>query len=410
MMQRPAAARKLPRRRSVREIAARPSHPDLVPHRASTLRPIYIGTPEGAADFFASLPARGAFALDTEGASFHRYVDRIYLLQVSTPTMTAVLDPLRIGAPPRFGELLRSRDVEVVLHDADYDLRLLHQDYGWHVAHVFDTRVAAQLLGIKAFGLAALLERYFGAKLDKKFQRADWSLRPLSKGMLEYAALDTAYLLDLRERMQAELEKKGRWPWAAEEFERLEGTKWEDDDPATAFLRLKGARDLSRRELAVLSTVTAFRDAAARELDRAVFRVMGNEVLFELARRRPTTKAELAAIKGMPRGLVERRGDELLEAVARGNAIPEDAVPRFPRAARWDKDPDFEERVNALRSVRDEIATKLDMDPGVLAARGRLEAIARARPGTLVELAAVPDVRRWQVEVLGSAILRALRR
>ncbi|HTG53841.1 MAG TPA: ribonuclease D, partial [Gemmatimonadaceae bacterium] len=169
-----------------------------MPNRAATLTPLYLDTPDTAAKFLASLPARGAIALDTEGASFHRFVDRIYLLQVSAPGVTAVLDPLAIGTPARLGELLESRDVEVVLHDADYDLRLLHQDYGWHVTRIFDTRVAAQLLGIKAFGLAALLERYFGAKLDKKFQRADWSLRPLSTGMLQYAALDTAYLLDLR--------------------------------------------------------------------------------------------------------------------------------------------------------------------------------------------------------------------
>ena len=402
MMQHSAARRKLPPRPRERELP-------LVPNRAATLTPLYLDTPDTAAKFLASLPARGAIALDTEGASFHRFVDRIYLLQVSAPGVTAVLDPLAIGTPARLGELLESRDVEVVLHDADYDLRLLHQDYGWHVTRIFDTRVAAQLLGIKAFGLAALLERYFGAKLDKKFQRADWSLRPLSTGMLQYAALDTAYLLDLRDKMRAELERMGRSHWAAEEFARLEGTRWEAEDPASAFLRLKGARDLTRRELAVLAQVAALRDSIAAEQDRAVFRVMGNEVLFELARRQPTTAAELSTIKGMPRGLVERRGREVLDAVARGVAVPEDALPRFPRAPRWDKDPEFDARVGALKEVRDAVAAKLDLDPGVLASRGRLEAIARAKPATLDALAEVPDVRKWQVEVLGSAMLRALK-
>jgi ribonuclease D len=380
-----------------------------LPQRATTLKPLYIDTPDAAERFFASLPARGSVALDTEGASFHRFVDRIYLLQVSAPGVTAVLDPLAIGTPPAMGELLRSRDVEVVLHDADYDLRLMHQDYGWHVANIFDTRVAAQLLGIKAFGLAALLERYFGVKLDKKFQRADWSLRPLSAGMLEYAALDTAFLLDLKDRMRAELEREGRWSWAAEEFARLEGTRWEPDDPATAFMRMKGARDLSRRELAVLGQVAEFRNAVAAELDRATFRVMGNEVLLELARRQPASAAELSTIKGMPRGLVERRAREILEAVARGRAIPEDALPKYPRSARWDKDPEFDERVNRLRAVREEAAARLGLDPGVLASRDRLESIARAKPATREELAAVPDIRKWQVEVLGEKVLRAVK-
>jgi ribonuclease D len=382
----------------------------VLPQRATTLQPLYIDTPEAAARFFAALPARGAIALDTEGASFHRFVDRIYLLQVSAPGVTAVLDPLAIGAPPAMGALLESRDVEVVLHDADYDLRLVHQDYGWQVTNIFDTRVAAQLLGIRAFGLAALLERYFGVKLDKKFQRADWSLRPLTKGMLDYAALDTAFLLDLREKMRAELERAGRWTWAAEEFARLEGTRWEPEDPATAFLRIKGARDLSRRELGVLGEVAAWRTAVAKELDRAVFRVMGNEVLLDLARRQPTAAAELTAIKGMPRGIVERRGRELIAAVARGIALPDDALPRFPRAARWDKDPDFDERVNQLRALREAAAARLDLDPGVLASRDRLEAIARTKPATLDALAAVPEIRKWQVDVLGDAVLRAFKR
>ena len=380
-----------------------------LPQRASTLKPLYLDTPEAAAEFFASIPMRGAIALDTEGASFHRFVDRIYLLQVSAPGVTAVLDPLAIGTPPRMAELLQSRDVEVVLHDADYDLRLLHQDYGWHLTNIFDTRVAAQLLGIKAFGLAALLERYFGAKLDKKFQRADWSLRPLSAGMLEYAALDTAFLLDLRDKMKVELERAGRWSWAAEEFERLEGTHWDPEDPATAFMRMKGARDLARRELAVLGQVVAFRNTVAAELDRATFRVMGNEVLFEMAKLQPKSAAELGAIKGMPRGLLERRAHEMLDAVQRGIALPEDALPKYPRSARWDKEPDFDERVNKLRAVREAAAAKLDLDPGVLASRDRLESIVRAKPATLEALAAVPDVRRWQVDVLGDAMLRALK-
>ena len=380
-----------------------------MPQRASTLKPLYIDTPDAAAKFFASLPAKGTIALDTEGASFHRFVDRIYLLQVSAPGVTAVLDPLAIGTPPRMAELLQSRDVEVVLHDADYDLRLLHQDYGWHLTNIFDTRVAAQLLGIKAFGLAALLERYFGAKLDKKFQRADWSLRPLSAGMLEYAALDTAFLLDLRDKMKVELERAGRWSWAAEEFERLEGTHWDPEDPATAFMRMKGARDLARRELAVLGQVVAFRNTVAAELDRATFRVMGNEVLFEMAKLQPKSAAELGAIKGMPRGLLERRAHEMLDAVQRGIALPEDALPKYPRSARWDKEPDFDERVNKLRAVREAAAAKLDLDPGVLASRDRLESIVRAKPATLEALAAVPDVRRWQVDVLGDAMLRALK-
>ena len=155
--------------------------------------------------------------------------------------------------------------VEVVFHDADYDLRLLHQDYGWHVTNIFDTRIASQLLGIKSFGLAALLEQFFDVKLDKKHQRADWSMRPLTPDMLDYAAQDTRYLLDLRDELRSRLEKLGRLEWAREEFDRLEGTKWDPDDGSQAFLRIKGARDLTRRELALLRELVPWRDSVARE-------------------------------------------------------------------------------------------------------------------------------------------------
>ena len=216
--------------------------------------------------------------------------------------------------------------------------------------------MAAQLLGLRAFGLAALLERYFGVKLDKKHQRADWSMRPLTQGMLDYAAQDTIHLLQLRDRLKEELENAGRWDWAREEFGLLEGTKWPDDDSSKAFLKLKGARDLTRRELAILRELVPWRDDIARQLDRATFRVLGNEQLLDISRQKPATRDVLAAIKGMPRGLLESRGGEVLEAVQRGLAVPESDLPRFPKAARWDRDPDFDARVNALKTVRDAAA------------------------------------------------------
>jgi len=370
--------------------------------------PVYLDTSQTVDAFLTSIANARILALDTEGASFHRFVDRIYLLQLSTREQTAIIDPIPIGTPSLLGNLLEDRDVEVVFHDADYDLRLLQQDYRWHVRNIFDTRVAAQLLGIRAFGLAALLERYFGVKLDKKHQRADWSMRPLPQGMLDYAAQDTIHLLELRDRLKHDLEHAGRWDWAREEFALLEGTKWGDDDSANAFLRIKGARDLTRRELAVLRELVPWRDAIARQLDRATFRVVGNEQLLDVARQQPATREALAAIKGMPRALLEVRGNEVLDAIKRGLAVPDAELPRFPKAARWDRDPEFDVRVSALKTVRDETATRLDLDPGVLCARDRLEAVARKNPKTHDELETIAELRQWQRVVLGENFLKAL--
>jgi ribonuclease D len=369
---------------------------------------IYLDTAQDTSRFLRSIADVDLLAIDTEGASFHRFVDRIYLLQLSTRDRSAIIDPLPIGTPEELGALLESPKVQVVFHDADYDLRLLHQDYGWQVRNIFDTRVAAQILGIRAFGLAALLEKYFGVKLDKKHQRADWSMRPLTRDMLDYAAQDTMHLLALRDQLADELKRAGRWEWAREEFALLETTRWDADDAANAFLRMKGARDLNRRELAILRELVSWRDDVARKADRATFRVLGNEPLLEIVRLKPSTREALTAIKGMPRSLLDRAANDLLEAVRRGLALPDAELPRFPKPLRWERDPDFDARASALRTVRDAAAARLDMDPGVLCSRDRLEAVARRNPQTMDELREIPELRRWQIEELGPAFLKQL--
>jgi ribonuclease D len=376
---------------------------------ADPYQPVYLDTAQRASSFLDSIAEVRELAIDTEGASFHRYVDRIYLLQLSTQHHSAIVDPLHAGKLPELGALVENRGVELIFHDADYDLRLLRQDYGWHATHLFDTRIAAQLLGIPAFGLAALLEKFFSVRLDKQHQRADWSMRPLTPGMLDYAGQDTRYLLELRDELRTRLEAAGRMSWAQEEFERLESVHFTPDDPDTAFMRTKGARDLKRRELALLKELVAWRDQRASALDRATFRVMGNEAMFEIIRVKPASRDELAAIKGVPRGVVDRHSAELLDAVQRGLAVPEADLPRFPRAARWDRDPDFDSNVSKLKAARDAAAIRLKLDPGVLCARERLEAVARRKPRSIEELREIPELRRWQAEVLGPDFVAALK-
>ena len=205
-----------------------------------------------------------------------------------------------------------------------------------------------------------------------------------------------------------ELERKGRIAWAREEFVRLESIKWPDEEPANAFLKVKGARDLTRRELAIFRELVQWRDATARAVDRATFRVVGNEVLFELVRTLPGDVAALGRIKGMPRGILERAGPAVLEAIGRGQTVPDSALPRFPKSARWDRDPDFDAKVGALKAVRDQAAARLELDPGVLCSRDRMEAVARLLPREVVDLERVPEFRQWQVAELGAGFVRAL--
>ena len=371
----------------------------------------YVASPPELAALVKRVASERLIAVDTEAASFHRYVDRIYLIQLSTRSETAIIDPLTVGnAVKDLGDLLSDADIETIFHDADYDLRILDRDYGLRARHLFDTRIAAQLLGEPAIGLAALLEKYLQVKLDKKHQRADWSRRPLTADMLDYAALDTKHLPELRDELRRQLEQAGRLPWAEEEFSHLEHLRWTPEESnGDSYLRIKGARLLTRRGLALLKELAHWRDEVASELDRASFRVMSNETMLALAGQPPASKDVLQ--KGMPglsERLVDQRGDSLMAAIERGQAVNEKDLPRFPRGERRAIDKAFDERVERLKAVRNKAAEKLKLDPGVLCPKGTLESVARERPKTPADLQKVPDLRKWQAQLLGADFLAAL--
>ena len=349
-------------------------------------------------------------AVDTEAASFHRFHDRIYLLQLSTRQETAVVDPLAVTNLEPLAAVLRDPEVEIVFHDADYDLRLLRMEYGFTATGLFDTRIAAQLLNEPGVGLAALLERYFGVRLDKRFQRADWSARPLSPEMLQYAAADTHYLPALRDLLRARLLETGRLEWALEEFALATGARrLPSDTDEPSYLRLKGAKAMPGRSLAVLKELYDWREQLARRTDKAAFRILNNEPMLFMAKAPPRDMAELRAVRGIGGDQAERRGQEILAAVERGLAVPEGQLPRIERTPRRPPDAAYEARLERIKLVRNQLALRFDVAPGVLCPNGTLEAIARLSPSTLEQLAKAPELRRWQLREFGEDLLRALK-
>ena len=368
----------------------------------------YIQTQQELDALAKRLSSAALIAADTEAAGYHRYSDRICLLQISTRDHTFIVDTLAIEHLEPLREVFGNAESEIVFHDADYDLRLLGRDFGINVAHLFDTKIAAQFIGDRAFGLGSLVEKYLGITLEKKHQRADWAQRPLPEDMLDYAAEDTRHLPALRDRMLEELSRLGRLKWAEEEFRIAEQTRWSSTDKE-AYQKLKGARDLKPRQLAGLRELHAWREGAAENRDVATFRVLSNEALVELARRMPTETKDLEGIVGLTSAMIERRGAELLSAVARAAKIPEADLPRFPRGPRRPPpDAEFDTRADKLRAVRDRIADELGLERGFLMPRGQLEQIAREHPRNVEQLGAIEGIRRWQVEVMGDSLVEAL--
>lgn len=370
----------------------------------------YIDTPEGLRAMVARLRDLPLVAADTEAAGYHRYFDRLSLVQLSSRDEHFLVDPQAVTDLLPLAELFEDPLIETIFHDADYDLRILDRDAGLRVIGLFDTQIAAAFLGERSLGLGSIVEKYLGLKLPKEFQRADWGERPLSEGMKQYAATDTAHLPELRDRLVEALEKRGRMEWAREEFTRREQTRWtEPEEGREAFLKMKGARDLTSRGLAILRELYEWREGVAKERDQATFRVLGNQALLEMSASPPDSERELSKYTGLSEGMAQRRGREIMAAVRRGQEVPDGSLPRFPPAKRWDRDPDFDARVDALKNARNRQAEVLDLDGGFLMSRALLEEVARARPNSEAELAAVSGVRRWQVEALGPQLLRVLR-
>lgn len=364
--------------------------------------PVLLADDDALRSFVGKLQKQSCVALDTEAASFHRHVDRIYLIQLSSDSETAIIDPLSIKNLKPLGRLLADSSVEVVFHDADYDLRVLDRDYGFRAKRLFDTRIAAQLLGEPAIGLGPLLAKYFGIRVDKKYQRADWSRRPLTPEMISYAATDTAYLLSLRSEFRKQLEARDRLSWAEEEFKRLESIRWSPRSAnGNGFLRLKGATSLPPKSLAVLQALYEWREKRAARLDLAPFRIVGNECLSVLARAAPETDADLQGLRGVPAASVRRYGTELLKAVRAGLRTPAKDYPKLEKAPRPKINRPAMERLERLKALRRRRAQELGIEIGVLCPNATLQAIARAAPTTATELRKIDDTKRWQVDAMG---------
>jgi len=283
--------------------------------------PVLVAEATAFQELLARVAAEPLVALDTESNSFHAYFERVCLLQLSLPGGDYVVDPLSVDVTP-LGAIL-STGREVVLHGADYDVRCLRREFGWNLGRIFDTMVAARRLGAPELGLAALVRRHFGVHLSKAQQRADWQRRPLPRDQLRYAALDTHFLLPLHRILSGQLEERGLVAEARKEFDRIAAAKAHARvfDPE-GWRRLRGARDLDPEAKGALAALWVAREERARAFDRPPFKVVGEDALVEIARRRPATLADLEGIPGVTSRVRDRIGEALLAALERARSRP----------------------------------------------------------------------------------------
>jgi len=360
---------------------------------------------DALAERLLSVPA---FGVDTEANSLYRYRARVCLIQISIPGQDYVVDPLAVDPRP-LGPAFASASVQKVMHAGEYDVMCLRRDYGFQFRSLFDTMLAARIVGLPEFGLGALLQQYFGVRSDKRFQRADWGQRPLTDVHLTYAALDSHYLLQLRDLLQPELARHGALEEADRAFAGVCRVFWHAKPfDRHGYVRLPGARALDRSQLSVLRELYLWREATAESVDRPAFRVARPDLLVRLSQMQPRTKAALQMLVGNRERWLQERAAEVVECIRRGReaqgaVLP--AEPGRPRRRRQRRGRTYQ-RLNRWRK---DLASQLGIRVDQVLSSESLELLLEHRPRTRDELASVARMDPAQADEHGEVILELLR-
>jgi ribonuclease D len=378
--------------------------------------PRYIDTPAALLDWVDRLKGITVVAVDTESDSFHHYREKVCLIQMTANGEDAIVDPLALDSLEPLRAMLADENVTKIFHDAGYDLMCLRRDYNFEVTNIFDTMLASRLMGRKSFGLAAILQERFGFTANKRLQRSDWAMRPLTDEQLDYARFDTHFLPQLAEQLETELAQAKRLSWALEDFARLSTdatarvTAREARPDTDAFWRLKGIKTLTPQQRGRAMALFLLREKIAERLDRPPFKVFGEPVLIDLAKRPPRSASELGPRPGLRRAGIERFGAEILNALQDAEPLkdrPPPGVGRRRRSGRF-LDPTARQRYEALRELRRAKAEEIGIDPEVTLANATLESIAKDPPASMQALLGQAQLRGWREPIFAQAILNLL--
>jgi len=365
--------------------------------------PVWVDRQDKFNQMAAELSAQTRVAVDTESNSLHAYRERVCLIQFSTSKKDYVVDPLVIQDLSRLAPLFANPKIEKIFHAAEYDLICLKRDFGFELTNLFDTMQAARILSYPFVGLDNLLAEKFGVKIDKRHQKADWGARPLTAAQMDYARYDTHYLFQLRDVLEKELKEKERWELALEDFalacnlgdvkEKNNGSSWK---------RFAGRKDLSLRDLTVVNELCICRDQIAKKLDRPVFKVIGDDMLLDIARKLPEKDVDLAGI-GLSTKQINLWGHEILAATKRGAEAP--LVKRDQTQRPSDA---LLRRMEKLKVWRKKIAREMSVESDIVLPKTYLNILAENPPKNLKELEAALSETPTRFGKYGAEIYRLI--
>ena len=359
--------------------------------------------------FAGRLEKQKIIGVDLEADSMYHFKEKVCMIQIATQHATAVIDPLQIKNLSVLKPVFRRGDIQKIFHGADYDVRSLYRDFRISVNNLFDTELACRYLGYNESGLEAVLKNRFNVRLNKKYQRKDWSKRPLPKDMIAYAAKDVQYLVPLAKSLHQELKHKGRLSWVEEECTYLSKVRPASPDAGPLFPGFKGAGKLGPRGLAILEELLQLRKKYAQQQDRPLFRIIGNRSILALAETRPQSIGKLLKTEVLGIKQINRYGKAVIAAVKKAQRIPAKDLPKYPRKTAPNVPAIVAKRVKELRNWRDNLAKHLEIDPAIICTKALISAIAVPRPLTVSRLLKIKELKNWQATEFGSDIIDILK-
>jgi ribonuclease D len=364
-----------------------------------------VTKPGGLIRLVQTLANQPNIAVDTESNSLFAYREQVCLIQFSTPDEDYLLDPLTLKDLGNLGPIFTDQHILKIFHAAEYDLICLKRDFGFSFNNLFDTMLAARILGRKQVGLGSLIEAEYGIQLDKRHQRANWGQRPLPEYLIDYARLDTHYLIPLKEKLERELKQKNLLPLAQEDFKRLCQVEATPNNGKMDCWRVNGVHHLSPQQAAVLQQLCIYRDEYAKQINRPLFKVISDHTLFTIANSLPSDQDALKSLPGMTNHQMKRHGKALLQAVQRGLQ----AEPVYPQR-NMRPDDRFLARVEILKQWRKQKAHQMKVESDIILPRDLLHKLASRNPREMQALSDNLSDVPWRFQHFGEEILKALKK
>lgn len=351
------------------------------------------------------LSKKKVMGVDLESDSMFHYREKICLVQISIPGLNILIDTLSVKDLSPLYPIFSNPEIRKVFHGADYDIRSLFRDFKIEVGSLFDTQIAARFLGTTQTGLSSILESRFGVRLEKKYQKSDWSKRPLSMDMLQYAIQDTLYLIPLSNMLEDELREKGRLSWFEEECELQSRVRFSPPNDGPLYLRFKGASKLPPRDLATLEEILKWREELASRKDIPPFKVLGNEQIFAIVNKKPSDMEDLYSFSAKQ---VNSIGRAILKCIQTAMNMPDDNLPSFPKEKRRKQSALTLKKINALKKWREEYGKKTGLDPSAICPNSLIQAISAMDQCSIDGFKGLVEMRKWQINLFGKEVCALL--